>query len=105
MFSSFQAFLFTVFEQYRRFKPSEFIVFSYFLCRFQMDVFHPLMIRNYMRKYDMDEPPKLEEPIDELDNRMKRIKEANADDSALEDKYYRYVLRSSHNSSSSWGLR
>lgn len=45
-----------------------------------------------MRKYDMDEPPKLEEPIDELDNRMKRIKEANADDSALEDKYYRYVL-------------
>jgi chromodomain-helicase-DNA-binding protein 4 len=58
-----------------------------------MDVFHPLMIRNYMRKYDMDEPPKLEEPIDELDNRMKRIKEANADDSALEDKYYRYVLK------------
>lgn len=61
----------------------------YFLFCFQMDVFHPLMIRNYMRKYDMDEPPKLEEPIDELDNRMKRIKEANADDSALEDKYYR----------------
>jgi chromodomain-helicase-DNA-binding protein 4 len=58
-----------------------------------MDVFHPLMIRNYMRKYDMDEPPKLDEPIDELDNRMKRIKEHNADDSALEDKYYRYALR------------
>jgi len=57
-----------------------------------MDVFHPLMIRNYMRKYDMDEPPKLDEPIDELDNRMKRIKEHNADDSALEDKYYRYAL-------------
>lgn len=45
-----------------------------------------------MRKYDMDEPPKLDEPIDELDNRMKRIKEHNADDSALEDKYYRYTL-------------
>ena len=45
-----------------------------------------------MRKYDMDEPPKLDEPIDELDNRMKRIKEHNADDSALEDKYYRYAL-------------
>jgi chromodomain-helicase-DNA-binding protein 4 len=60
-----------------------------FLFCLQMDVFHPLMIRNYMRKYDMDEPPKLEEPIDEMDNRMKRIKEANADDSALEDKYYR----------------
>jgi hypothetical protein len=57
-----------------------------------MDVFHPLMIRNYMRKYDMDEPPKLDEPIDELDNRMKRIKEHNADDSALEDKYYRYAF-------------
>jgi len=59
-----------------------------------MDVFHPLMIRNYMRKYDMDEPPKLDEPIDELDNRMKRIKEHNADDSALEDKYYRYAALS-----------
>ncbi|XP_069683396.1 chromodomain-helicase-DNA-binding protein Mi-2 homolog isoform X2 [Periplaneta americana] len=70
---------------------------SYWHCEWvselQMDVFHPLMIRNYMRKYDMDEPPKLEEPIDELDNRMKRIKEANADDSALEDKYYRYGIK------------
>jgi chromodomain-helicase-DNA-binding protein 4 len=45
---------------------------SYWHCEWvselQMDVFYPLMIRNYMRKYDMDEPPKFEEPIDELDN-------------------------------------
>ncbi|PSN37765.1 Chromodomain-helicase-DNA-binding protein Mi-2 [Blattella germanica] len=70
---------------------------SYWHCAWiselQMDVFHPLMIRNYMRKYDMDEPPKLDEPIDEMDNRMKRIKEVNADDSALEDKYYRYGIK------------
>ncbi|XP_066997701.2 chromodomain-helicase-DNA-binding protein Mi-2 homolog isoform X3 [Anabrus simplex] len=70
---------------------------SYWHCdwvsELQMDVFHPLMVRNYMRKYDMDEPPKLDEPIDELDNRMKRIKEANADDQLLEDKYYRYGIK------------
>lgn len=42
-----------------------------------------------MRKFDMDEPPKLDEPIDELDNRMKRIREAGTNDSYLEEKYYR----------------
>lgn len=57
---------------------------------FQLEVFHPLMIRNYMRKFDMDEPPKFEEPLDELDNRMKRIRQANADDQELEEKFYRY---------------
>ncbi|XP_049956227.1 chromodomain-helicase-DNA-binding protein Mi-2 homolog [Schistocerca serialis cubense] len=70
---------------------------SYWHCdwvsEIQMDVFHPLMIRSYMRKYDMDEPPKLDEPLDEMDNRMKRIKEANADDQMLEDKYYRYGIK------------
>ncbi|KAK7794704.1 hypothetical protein R5R35_008025 [Gryllus longicercus] len=70
---------------------------SYWHCSWvselQMDVFHPLMIRNYMRKYDMDEPPKLEEPLDDLDHRMKRIKEANADDMALEEKFYRYGIK------------
>ncbi|XP_075237625.1 chromodomain-helicase-DNA-binding protein Mi-2 homolog isoform X3 [Lycorma delicatula] len=67
---------------------------SYWHCdwvsELQMDVFHPLMIRNYMRKFDMDEPPKLDEPIDELDNRMKRIREAGTNDSYLEEKYYRF---------------
>lgn len=29
----------------------------------QLDVYHPLMFRSYTRKYDMEEPPKFEEPI------------------------------------------
>lgn len=56
-----------------------------------MDVFHPLMMRLYTRKYDMDEPPKLEEPLDEMDNRMKRIKGFAMDEQNLEEKYYRYT--------------
>nr|CAD7453831.1 unnamed protein product [Timema tahoe] len=70
---------------------------SYWHCSWvselQMDVFHPLMIRNYMRKYDMDEPPKLDEPLDELDYRMKRIREMNADDTDLEERFYRYGIK------------
>ncbi|XP_063233226.1 chromodomain-helicase-DNA-binding protein Mi-2 homolog isoform X2 [Bacillus rossius redtenbacheri] len=70
---------------------------SYWHCSWvselQMDVFHPLMIRNYMRKYDMDEPPKLDDPVDEMDSRMKKIREVNADDIELEEKYYRYGIK------------
>lgn len=57
-----------------------------------MEVFHPITIRSYMRKYDMDEPPKLEEPLDEMDNRWKRLREVGGDQSALEEKYYRYLI-------------
>ncbi|RZF43693.1 hypothetical protein LSTR_LSTR010775 [Laodelphax striatellus] len=70
---------------------------SYWHCdwvsELQMDVFHPLMIRNYMRKYDMDEPPKLDEPMDEMDNRMKRIRDNNTNDAYLEEKYYNNYYR------------
>uniref|UniRef100_A0A146KVC0 Chromodomain-helicase-DNA-binding protein Mi-2 n=2 Tax=Lygus hesperus TaxID=30085 RepID=A0A146KVC0_LYGHE len=70
---------------------------SYWHCdwvsELQMDVYHTMMIRSYMRKYDMDEPPKLEEPLDEADNRMKRIREANINDDELESKYYKYGIK------------
>ncbi|XP_066991468.2 chromodomain-helicase-DNA-binding protein Mi-2 homolog isoform X2 [Anabrus simplex] len=70
---------------------------SYWHCEWvselQMDVFHKSMIRSYMRKYDMEEPPKLEEFIDESDARMKRIKEFNADDQQLEERYYKYGIK------------
>lgn len=53
--------------------------------------------RNYSRKYDMDEPPKLEEPLDESDSRVKRLKEqdvaTNRDDYNLEERFYRYGVR------------
>ncbi|XP_011300303.1 chromodomain-helicase-DNA-binding protein Mi-2 homolog [Fopius arisanus] len=74
---------------------------SYWHCdwatELQLDVFHPLMFRNYSRKYDMDEPPKLEEPLDESDNRVKRLRDAdgatNRDEIALEERFYRYGVR------------
>ncbi|KAL7288976.1 hypothetical protein TKK_0016934 [Trichogramma kaykai] len=65
----------------------------------QLDVFHPLMFRNYSRKYDMDEPPKLEEPLDESDSRVKRIKDKDKqhstkrEDYNLEERFYRYGVR------------
>ncbi|XP_015590348.1 chromodomain-helicase-DNA-binding protein Mi-2 homolog isoform X4 [Cephus cinctus] len=74
---------------------------SYWHCdwitELQLDVFHPLMFRNYSRKYDMDEPPKLEEPLDESDSRVKRLKEqdgaTNRDEYNLEERFYRYGVR------------
>jgi len=55
------------------------------------------VIRNYYRKYDMDEPPKLEEPLDESDSRVKRLKEqdgaTNRDEYNLEERFYRYGVR------------
>lgn len=67
-----------------------------FLLFLQLDVFHPLMMRIYSRKYDMEEPPKLEEPLDESDHRYKRIKNKQTSDhdreeKILEAKYYRFV--------------
>lgn len=45
----------------------------------------------------MDEPPKLEEPLDESDTRVKRLKEQdgalNRDDYNLEERFYRYGVR------------
>lgn len=75
---------------------------SYWHCdwisELQLDVFHPLMFRIYSRKYDMEEPPKLEEPLDEHDSRYKRIKnnraaEQEKQEKALEEKFYKYVNR------------
>ncbi|CAB0014126.1 unnamed protein product [Nesidiocoris tenuis] len=67
---------------------------SYWHCdwvsELQLDVYHSMMYRSYLRKIDGDEPPKLEEPLDEADNRMKRIKDANVNDEELENKYYRF---------------
>lgn len=75
---------------------------SYWHCdwvtELQLDVFHPLMFRSYIRKYDMEEPPKLEEALDEDDNRYKRIQRHRTDgnevdEQSLEEKYYRYGVK------------
>ncbi|XP_037933405.1 chromodomain-helicase-DNA-binding protein Mi-2 homolog [Teleopsis dalmanni] len=55
---------------------------SYWHCEWisdvQMDVHHPLMIRSFQRKYDMEEPPKFEETLDEGDSRFQRIQRHKA---------------------------
>ncbi|KAF9822298.1 hypothetical protein SFRURICE_017573 [Spodoptera frugiperda] len=73
---------------------------SYWHCSWiselQLDVFHPLMYRYYMRKSDLEEPPKLEEPLDERDGRVKRLRDKqdqDADEKLLEEKYYRYGVK------------
>ncbi|KAH8388950.1 hypothetical protein KR215_008276 [Drosophila sulfurigaster] len=76
---------------------------SYWHCEWvsevQLDVHHPLMIRSFQRKYDMEEPPKFEESLDEADTRFKRIQrhkdkvgmKGNDDDdeAALEERFYK----------------
>lgn len=53
------------------------------------------MYRYYMRKSDPEEPPKLEEPLDERDGRYKRLqkdkaKDDDTDEKVLEEQFYRY---------------
>ncbi|XP_055856577.1 chromodomain-helicase-DNA-binding protein Mi-2 homolog isoform X2 [Episyrphus balteatus] len=79
---------------------------SYWHCEWvsevQMDVHHPFMLRSYMRKYDMEEPPKFEETLDEADSRFQRIQRHKAKTHAkdeenceidLEERFYRYGVK------------
>lgn len=75
---------------------------SYWHCdwisELQLDVHHPLMFRYYTRKYDMEEPPKFEEALDEADSRWKRMQKhkLHSDDDIeinLEEKFYRYGVK------------
>ncbi|CAH1259651.1 unnamed protein product [Diabrotica balteata] len=72
---------------------------SYWHCSWitelQLDVYHPLMFRSYSRKWDMEEPPKLEEPMDEADSRCSRFLKMGGsnNDDELEEKYYRYGIK------------
>lgn len=55
------------------------------------------MYRYYMRKSDPEEPPKLEEPIEEREYRRQRSKnkgrDQDSDEKILEEKYYRFVWK------------
>ncbi|CAM6031352.1 unnamed protein product, partial [Sphagnum compactum] len=64
----------------------------------QLDVFHPQMFKHYTKKYDMEEPPKYEEPLDENDGRSKRIQKHHKhyheiDKNSLEERYYKYGIK------------
>lgn len=57
----------------------------------QLEVFHPILMRSYMRKFDMDEPPVLEESLENVENvdGDGKKEEINAEEAKLEEKYYR----------------
>lgn len=67
----------------------------------QMDVYHSIMYRSYIRKHDMDEPPRFDEVFDEADNRFKRIErmgKSSAEERGglgidLDEKYYKYGIK------------
>ena len=73
----------------------------------QLDVYHPAMYRAYIRKNDMDEPPPLEDGSSyggkdyKKQRKHKRgkpeeedeSKDAEEDDSNLEEKFYKYGVR------------
>ena len=61
---------------------------SVYLC-LQLDVYHPAMFRNYMRKVDMDEPPPLEDGSSF--GREGRLKENDLHN--LEERFYRYGIK------------
>ncbi|XP_034241985.1 chromodomain-helicase-DNA-binding protein Mi-2 homolog isoform X2 [Thrips palmi] len=70
---------------------------SYWHCSWvselQMEVFHGIMIRCYTRKFDMDEPPRFEDPLDEMDARRKRITDAQAFSQNMEERFYKYGIK------------
>lgn len=78
---------------------------SYWKCdwasEMQLDVYHNIAYRSYVRKHDMDDPPNFDIMLDEADNRFKRIEKMtkNSKDEQeglgvnLEEKYYRYGVR------------
>ncbi|XP_076265787.1 chromodomain-helicase-DNA-binding protein Mi-2 homolog isoform X2 [Rhynchophorus ferrugineus] len=90
-------------DEVTKHKRREFFVkwheLSYWHCSWvtelQLDVYHPLMFRSYTRKYDMEEPPKLEEPMDEADARCNRLIKMGGKnkDEELEEKYYKYGVK------------
>lgn len=53
----------------------------------QLDVYHPALYRNYIRRVDMDEPPPLE------DGSSYKDKMKEEDPHNLEERFYRYGVR------------
>ncbi|XP_065200189.1 chromodomain-helicase-DNA-binding protein Mi-2 homolog isoform X2 [Planococcus citri] len=68
---------------------------SYWDCEWiselQLEVFHPVLMRSYVRKFDMDEPPIIEEPID--DGCPKIMKDEKGNEIALDETYYKFGVK------------
>ncbi|XP_047505475.1 chromodomain-helicase-DNA-binding protein Mi-2 homolog isoform X1 [Pieris napi] len=73
---------------------------SYWHCSWiseiQLDVFHPLMYRYYMRKSDPEEPPKLDEGMEEREGRRRNsrhVQQSDLNEKMLDEQYYRYGVK------------
>lgn len=62
-------------------------------CSFQLDVYHPAMYRNYIRKNDMDEPPPLEDGSSYGGKDKGRGYQSEDTSQNLEERFYRYGVR------------
>ncbi len=72
---------------------------SYWHCSWvkeiQLDVFHPQTYRMYLRKNDMDEPPRFDEDGDDesFSKRLKRHTHKHDDPLKLQERFFRYGIR------------
>ncbi|KAF5307970.1 hypothetical protein FQR65_LT06537 [Abscondita terminalis] len=70
---------------------------SYWHCSWiteiQLDVHHPLLLRNYSRKYELEEPPKLEEQIDEEATITYKLQCNKLRTPELEERFFKYGVK------------
>lgn len=70
---------------------------SYWHCSWiseiQIDVHHPLLLRNYSRKYELEEPPKLEEQLDDEPSIGYKIQCNKLRTPELEERFFKYGVK------------
>ena len=87
-------------KKYRAKPQREFFVHwvgqSYWRCSWiselQMEVFNPTTLRAYWKKFDMEEPPKLDED-EQISRRRKHTKEGKTEVDPLEERFYKNGVR------------
>jgi chromodomain-helicase-DNA-binding protein 4 len=87
-------------KKYRAKPQREFFVHwvgkSYWDCTWiseiQMEVFNPTTLRAYWKKFDMEEPPKLDED-EQISRRRKHAKDGKVDVDPLEERFYKNGIR------------
>ena len=66
----------------------------------QLDIYHAILLRSYMRKYDMEEPPTFEDGDHTEHYRQKHVKD---DPLHLEERFYRWAGLHSAGPGLGWG--
>ncbi|XP_031349384.1 chromodomain-helicase-DNA-binding protein Mi-2 homolog isoform X2 [Photinus pyralis] len=69
---------------------------SYWHCSWiseiQLEVYHPLMLRNYSRKFELEEPPKFDEQMDEEPSNYK-LQCSKLRTAELEERFFKYGVK------------